>query len=443
VPITPPKTTATDRRVLGVALSIGIAGILMAAVPAIDFRIKQTFAERLSRHAETAAPAAARVEARELARRGVVAIPALVRLAGSPNLDAADAARDEVSAALASWESEYRTSQNAPRLAEKLTILANALEQWTPTYQIIGRLWADRLALQITDDCAVLSASEAMTLLAHCDRVLAAAPAEGRQASPLTKATGSAGGLFTDSPKPTESTGGAGGFQAPVAGGDSSMATRPELAPQPIASAPAGEAELRLIDEPPVTPPAEAPQPSAIVAQPAVKPLEPRIAADSEQMQPRPLPAPKPEVVDVPPPQQLRLMLRKYRQMSDAELDRELAMSSGFNARTIQQVLRERNLPTAVGPSTSLSRNPESDVERRILEQVSRLTPARGRQLLRDLATDADEGPEVRLQALTLLATSGDPMLATIARERAISDADPRVAELATRIVREQDVAKK
>jgi hypothetical protein len=443
VPITPPQTTATDRRVLGVALSIGIAGILMTAVPAIDFRIKRSFAERLSRHAETAAPAAARLEARELARRGVVAIPPLVRLAGSPNLDAADAARDEVSAALASWESEYRTSQNAPRLAEKLTILAKALEQWTPTYEIVGRLWADRLALQITEDCAVLSASASMTLLAHCDRVLAVALAEARQASPLTEATGSAGGLFTDLPRPTESTGGAGGFQAPVAGADSSMATLPEPAPLPIASAPAGEAELRLIDGPPVTPPAEAPRLPVTVAQPAVETLEPRIAADSEQLQSRPLPAPKPQVVDVPPPQQLRPMLRKYRQMSDGELARELAMSSGFNARTIQQVLRERNLPTAVGPAASLSRNPESDVERRILEQVSRLAPARGRQLLRDLATDAAENPEVRLQALALLATSGDPMLATIARERAISDADPRVAELATRIIREQGSAKK
>jgi hypothetical protein len=443
VPITPPKTTATDRRVLGVALSIGIAGILMAAVPAIDFRVKQTFAERLSRHAETAAPAAARVEAHELARRGVVAIPALVRLAGSPNVDAADAARDEVSAAIASWESEYRSSQNAPRLAEKLTILANALEHWTPTYEIVGRLWADRLALQITVNCAVLSASETMTLLAHCDRVLAVAPAEARQAAPLTEATGSASGLPPDSPNTAESTGGAGGFQAPVAGADSSTPMRPEPAPAPIASAPAGEAELRLIDKPPVTPPAEAPRPSAIIAQPAMEPLEPRIAADSEQMQPRPLPAPKPEVVDVPPPQQLRLILRKYRQMSDAELARELALSSGFNARTIQQVLRERSLPTAVGPAASLSRNPESDVERRILEQVSRLTPARGRQLLRDLATDADEDPEVRLQALALMATSGDPMLGTIARERAVADADPRVAELATRIIREQDVAKR
>ena len=221
------------------------------------------------------------------------------------------------------------------------------------------------------------------------------------------------------------------------------MEMQPGPAPRSIASAPPGEAELRLVDEPPITPPAEAPRPSAIVAQPAVEPLEPRIAADSEQLQPRPLPAPKPEVVDVPPPQQLRLMLRKYRQMSDAELAGELAMSIGFNARTIQQVLRERNLPTAVGPSTSLSRSPESDVERRILEQVSRLTPARGRQLLRDLTTDVDEEPEVRLQALALLATSGDPMLATIARDCAISDADPRVAELATRIVREQDGGKK
>jgi hypothetical protein len=442
VPITPPKTTATDRRVLGVALSIGIAGVLMTAVPAMDLRLKRSFVERLSRHAEMAPPAAARVEARELAKRGMVAIPALMRLAGSANLDAADAARDEISAALASWESEYRVSQNAPRLAEKLTILAEALARWTPTYEIVSRLWADRIVLQIADDCEVLSASDAATLLAHCDRVLAVAPAVARQPPPI-ESTGSAGGLLTTSPSATASTAGAGGLQAPDVGDNPVAKIQPETRPQPIALAPLAEAELRLIDESPVTPPAPTPQPSNVVAQPAIDPLEPRIAADSEEMQPRPLPAPKPEVVDVPPPQQLRLMLRKFRQMSDADLALELATSNGFTSRTIQQVLRERNLPTAVGPSTSMSRTQESDVERRILEQVSRLTPARGRQLLRDLTTDAAEEPEVRLQALALLATSGDPMLATIARERAISDADPRVAELATRIIREQNSAKK
>jgi hypothetical protein len=47
----------------------------------------------------------------------------------------------------------------------------------------------------------------------------------------------------------------------------------------------------------------------------------------------------------------------------------------------------------------------------------------------------ADEDAEVRLQALTLLATTGDPQLAEIARERAVDDADPRVAEFATKLL--------
>ena len=59
---------------------------------------------------------------------------------------------------------------------------------------------------------------------------------------------------------------------------------------------------------------------------------------------------------------------------------------------------------------------------------------AEAREQLRRLVHDAD--PEVRLRALTLLTTSGDPQLDAIVRQRAVEDSDPRVAELATRILR-------
>jgi hypothetical protein len=257
------------------------------------------------------------------------------------------------------------------------------------------------------------------------------------------KATGSAGGLSTDTPDTMEITGGAAPLRANVVADASKVQMLPETTTEPSAAAPLGEGDLRLVDEGPIDSLSEPPLPSTMATPPAGEPLEPRIAADAEQQTPRPLPAAKPEVLDVPSPQQARLMLRKYRQMSDGALAHELAISSGFDARTIQQALRERNLPTAAGPSASLSRGRTSDVERRLLEQVSRLTPDRGRQLLRDLISDSGEEAEVRLHALALLATSGDPQLAAIARERAMQDADPRVAELATRIIREQDGRKK
>jgi hypothetical protein len=72
-----------------------------------------------------------------------------------------------------------------------------------------------------------------------------------------------------------------------------------------------------------------------------------------------------------------------------------------------------------------------------LADRVSKLPPAQARTLLRSLVVDPTEDAETRLEALTLLATSGDPQLAEIARTRALEDADPRVADLALRILRQ------
>jgi hypothetical protein len=68
------------------------------------------------------------------------------------------------------------------------------------------------------------------------------------------------------------------------------------------------------------------------------------------------------------------------------------------------------------------------------LERAAQLPPTDARKVLRWFV--ADEDAEVRLQALTILATTGDPQLAELARERAVEDADPRVAAFASELLR-------
>jgi hypothetical protein len=67
------------------------------------------------------------------------------------------------------------------------------------------------------------------------------------------------------------------------------------------------------------------------------------------------------------------------------------------------------------------------------------LTPAAHRSATRrdlhEMTRHAD--PAVRSRALSLLATSDDPQVPALARERAIYDADPKVAEVASRILEE------
>ena len=102
--------------------------------------------------------------------------------------------------------------------------------------------------------------------------------------------------------------------------------------------------------------------------------------------------------------------------------------------------LRDRQPPgvaDAAAARASQAAVPTSD--RDLADRVSELPPAQARALLHVLIADSTEDAETRLQALTLLATSGDPQLAAIARQRALEDADPRVAELATRILRDSE----
>jgi hypothetical protein len=139
----------------------------------------------------------------------------------------------------------------------------------------------------------------------------------------------------------------------------------------------------------------------------------------------------------VPSPQVMRAMLRRYRQMSDRQLSTQLAAAEGYDARAIKQVLNERKLPSNARRIEGRAAIPRPAADRVLAERVSKLPPAQARTLLRELVADPTEDADTRLQALTLLATSGDPQLAAIARERAVEDADPRVAELAGRLLRE------
>jgi hypothetical protein len=210
----------------------------------------------------------------------------------------------------------------------------------------------------------------------------------------------------------------------------------------PLHAAPADELENAPDAAEPVTPTAP------IASVPSGRDLAGTPTAPLEFSRSRatalPLPAPSPStaVVDVPPPQRQRAMLRRYRQMTDRELTAELAKADPHAALMIEQTLRERRaLVTARGPGapspTTNGAAPQAPSE--LADRISRLPAAEARRVLRQLVTDAGSDADVRLEALTLLATTGDPELAAIARQRAVEDADPRVAELALKILRSEE----
>jgi hypothetical protein len=139
-------------------------------------------------------------------------------------------------------------------------------------------------------------------------------------------------------------------------------------------------------------------------------------------------------VTDVPSPQEVRLSARALRDFTDRSLVTKAAEGVGAEAIAARQALRERGFVVGVLEFIEHLESLAPPARRGAIERAAQLPPADARQVLRWFV--ADEDAEVRLQALTILATTGDPKLAELARERAVEDVDPRVAEFASKLIR-------
>ena len=139
-------------------------------------------------------------------------------------------------------------------------------------------------------------------------------------------------------------------------------------------------------------------------------------------------------VIDVPSPQDVRINARAMREMSDQALVAKADASTSAEATAARQALRERGFSDGVLELTRQLESLSPRERRDALDRAAQLPPTDARKVLRWFV--ADEDAEVRLQALTILATTGDPKLAELARERAVEDADPRVAAFASELMR-------
>jgi hypothetical protein len=418
--------------VIRVAVAIGVVGLLWTAVPKVDAWQRTKFADRMAQHAEASSGGEARLAVRRLASSGASSLAALVRLAGSANPEAADAAREAVMNQLAAWEVDFRVNGDVRSFGRNVAALGGALERAAPAFGAEALAWADRVAFQLADTSDQLAAEQSFALLAHCDRILSLP-------RPVTAGTIASA---ESAPKSTSATQSSPTVTTPqVSAEPPSPPTCPSASPELTIEQPADapSADLKLVDEPPAIR-----APATGVArehdnrwqrvEPASPP--PHEAPEAVAIGTRPLPASPEPVIDVPSPLEARLLLRRYRKLSNRELIARLNDASGYELLAMEQVLRERKIPTASRP-TQASAGLQADADRRLFERVGQLPAAEARRLLRDMVADPTETTEIRLEALSLLATSGDPQLAEIARQRVMEDADPRVADLATQILRE------
>jgi hypothetical protein len=343
----------------------------------------------------------------------------LVKLSASQRADVAEAAQNAVADRLAAWEVQYAGEKDAETFAKQLDALAQSLERHAGQFGGDSRHWANGVAQKIVVHCGRLPGANAWRALVICDRVLAApnlAVVRGHQAA-------------HDLPEPGKSAISA----VPTAPGQSR-----EGPPMPIVvenvepkeTLPNPTVVESLPSEPPIPPPPadEAPPPNRLNhlradTEPAPGPVEP----ESD--------LPPPAVVDIPSPPEMHLLTRELRQLTDRELMSRLDSAPRFEAAAARRVLVGRGYSERVLDAAGEIGRLPAPQRLEALERASALPPAEARLLLRWFV--ADEDAEVRLQALGLLGTAGDPKLIEIARQRAVEDADPRVAELATKLMRQ------
>jgi hypothetical protein len=193
----------------------------------------------------------------------------------------------------------------------------------------------------------------------------------------------------------------------------------------------------------PTSQPAEQPSATKIA-----KPLPPAVMPQAKPATPAPIAqiptegsdaAHKPTstpMVDVPSPLDLRHNLQEYRQLSDRQLMAELETAPRFEAAAMRKILADRGYTEQMLTLTrELQRLPASQ-RLEAIERAATLPTSEALLLLRWFL--ADDDADVRMQALTTLATSGDPKMAEIARRCAVEDADPRVAELASKLLKQR-----
>ena len=418
-----------------------VAGAWFGAPRLLQWQ-QSRLAERLADRALAFEDGRSEAVVARIADLGVPGVEALVRLAASDGPVAAPTARTTLLAQLAKWEQKADADGDVRGPIAQLQAVADAINRHADEFDSHGQRWAQRVARRIVRRSEGAPPAQAAALLVACEAIFEAAPPVapprplvsdwlttlGRQwpnappLRPLPSATPGTPTIESQGPigPPEVNT-----MRRPVAESLSGLAAKPQAdAKAQVDAAP--RAEVWLLPGAPLAPTTSPPvEPIAIVALPT-NPLsfEAALADDAGA------------VVDVPGPDEMRRTFRRLRELSDRELLSRLSQATLYEGHAIREVLRQRGISEELLQLISdLEQGPATE-RRAALGRIGLLPSSSSRRLLRWFVADQDV--EVRLEALSLLATSGDPRLPEIARQRAIEETDPRVAELAQRILREQ-----
>ena len=417
------------------ALTTALAALMLAAIffawPRVSDWQQQRLAMRLVAELEQSPHVSIHGVLGEVATLGDPAIEALVVAATSQRADIALAARELIDHRLATWR--IRAAAEAGfDLSRPAGLLAVALATHVDKLGPFGQQWATRLALDIVDLSAECPPDEAALLLASCSKVLGEVPALGprmltadRQTQEIEFPTRRRELPAVDLPPLLHE-------EPPPAGRTLSQSSTKAT------SAVANSSDLPLVPEgtPPQASPRQGPLASDWVPDWSARtsaleaiPQTP-LVGDTENHAPG-----ASDLVDVPSPQDMHELVSQLKREETRNLFDQLNGAERFTAAAIREVLTARGFG---GEELAIAgRLADGDAHERLqLIDDLKVLPARtARRWLRELLDDEDA--DVRLKALTALATPNDPGLIPIARNLAVHDSDHRVTELASQIVRQ------
>jgi hypothetical protein len=405
------------------ALTALIGGCLVVAWevwPRLDRWHQKHLAQQLADRIATLPDNQVKIPLHQLASLGTPALGPLVEAAASPRAAVARIARQKVDLELSAClvQLEEKVDDHS---AETLLALAAGLAENTERFGPAGQRWAEGIALRMIEVSELLPAVSAAELLSTTSRILDAIPPRSQRLTSVETALPEQNAVFVPPPIDLRQ----------LATPSERVLSEPELQ-EPLAQP--------LVDAPVVAPDIEEPAPTSdeLWSQEWIGirsiPAPPPLAGDaslSVQVRERQTTVP----IDVPTPLDFRRRLSDLRRESTDKLIEQLASADKFLAGAIRTVLTERGIDMAELDLISRAQAADESDRLRLVEEISQLPAAVARRLLRQMLNDPSG--EVRLRALTALATTSDPGLATLARKVAIEDQDPRVADLATKLLRQ------
>ena len=363
---------------------------------------------------------------RQIATIGYPAIDSLILAAASEQTQIALEAREIVEERLAAWKNRSVADEDFS-LIVPVSILASALAEHVDALGPHGQQWASKLSLELVDLAAAMPAAEAVQLLADCSTVMSAVTPLGPRMRTLSSGNSSSPSNETALPLPS--------MKLPHLASEQAMMGNEGLLDLPF---PSMANELATPLEPSdSTDMIPLPRDSSWIPEWS---RQAPFASNSNPVDELPqtgsaIAAPTDPVLRIPSPDEMATLFQKLRLEETAGLLNRIASSDHYTAAVIRSVLKERGIGSEE-LSLAVRLAAADAAERLELVDELKVLPARtARRWLRELLTD--KNADVRLKALTAMATTNDPELIGIAREVAVQDSDSRVTELAARIIRE------